>query len=74
MKPGDLRRFRDGPFTLGDPAKRVEESTFMVLRVGELTERLPRYCVVDILLNGMQETNLGYFWVKDSSEAIDEVR
>ena len=71
MKPGELRRFTVGPFTLGDPAKRVEESTFMVLRVGELAEGPTRYCVVDILLDGMQETNLGYFWVKDSSEAVD---
>jgi hypothetical protein len=70
MKPGDLRRFRDGPYGLDNDG--FEGSTFMVLRVGELAERLPRYCVVDILLGGMQETNLGYNWVEDSSEAINE--
>ena len=70
MKPGDLRRFKDSLFALG--ADHVEGSTFMVLRVGELVEQTARYCVVDILLDGKREAGLGYFWVEDSSEVLNE--
>ena len=44
----------------------------MVLRVGELVEQTARYCVVDILLDGVLEEGLGYFWVMDNSETISE--
>jgi hypothetical protein len=43
----------------------------MVLRVNAARE-WPR--TVDILLDGGLEDGLGYFWVEDSSEAIDEAR
>jgi hypothetical protein len=67
MNPGELRRFRDSLFALG--ADHVEGSTFMVLRVDHVTER---YRGVDILLDGKREAGLGYFWVEDSSEVLNE--
>ena len=66
MQPGDLRRFRDSLIALG--ADHVEGSTFMVLRVDHVTDRVRG---VDILLDGKREEGLGYFWVEDSSEAVD---
>jgi hypothetical protein len=67
MQPGDLRRFKDS-LTLTVPAH-FEGSTFMVLRVYPATERVRG---VDILLNGNWEEGLGYFWVEDNSEAVNE--
>ena len=64
MGPGDLRRFKDG--RLG---KAYAGRTFMVLR-----EQGPDGFLrggVDILIDGRVETNLGYFWVKDTSETLD---
>jgi hypothetical protein len=46
----------------------VEGSTFMVLRVNPARP----HCTVDILIDGGLEEGLGYFWVKDSSEVINE--
>ena len=70
MKPGELRRFRDSLIALG--ADYVEGSTFMVLCVNESTEGESRWWAVDILLDGGLEEGLGYFWVEDSSEVINE--
>jgi hypothetical protein len=75
MQPGDLRRFRDSLIALG--ADHVEGSTFMVLRVNDRARREgydnPRLdLVVDILIDGGLETDLGYSWVEDSSEVISE--
>jgi hypothetical protein len=70
MKRGDLRRFRDSLIALG--ADHVEGSTFMVLRVNDSAEGDTWRWVVDILLDGNVETDLGYFWVMDSSEVINE--
>ena len=71
MKPGDLRRFKDRP------EDRLEEgpgegSTFMVLRVNDSASCAPPRRAVDILLDGRVETDLGYSWVEDSSEVINE--
>jgi hypothetical protein len=70
MQPGDLRRFRDSLIALG--ADHVEGSTFMVLRVNDRARREgydnPRH----ILIDGNVETDLGYSWVEDSSEAVNE--
>jgi hypothetical protein len=62
MKPGDLRRFKDDLNTTG--AGGPEGRTFLVLQVRQMT--------VDILLDGGVEAGLGYFWVEDSSEHVDE--
>ena len=70
MQPGDLRRFRDSLIALG--ADHVEGSTFVVLCVNESTEGESRWWAVDILLDGKREEGLGYFWVEDSSEAVNE--
>jgi len=67
VKPGDLRRFKDGPWYLDYDG--FEGSTFVVLRVNEARE-VPR--TVDILFDGGLETDLGYFWVENSSEAVNE--
>ena len=67
MQPGDLRRFRDSLTALG--VDHFEGSTFVVLeasgRVGAEPTR------VDILLDGRCETDLGFHWVRDSSEVLD---
>ena len=66
MKPGDLRQFKDSKRARDlDPAR--EGRTFMVLGV----DRRPG---VDILIDNRVETDLGYFWVMDNSEAVDESR
>jgi hypothetical protein len=67
MQPGDLRRFRDSLIALG--ADHVEGGTFMVLRVDPAGERIRG---VDILIDGHVDEGLGYFWVEDSSEAVNE--
>ncbi len=70
MKKGDLRRFKDdmigsmGPFP---------GSTFMVLDVATWQVLTGSPCsTVDILIDGVLEEGLGYFWVEDSSEAVNE--
>jgi hypothetical protein len=70
MKPGELRRFRDSLIALG--ADHVEGSTFMVLRVNDSGCRAGTRLVVDILIDGGLETDLGYSWVEDSSEVISD--
>ena len=69
MKPGDLRRFKNGPYELeGDG---FEGSTFMVLKV-DMAGRNRVAHTVDILRDGKREEGLGYHWVEDSSEVISE--
>ena len=67
MQPGDLRRFRDSLIALG--AHDGGGGTFVVLRVDPATERIRG---VDILIDGHVDEGLGYFWVEDSSEVINE--
>ena len=69
MKPGDLRRFRDSLIALG--VTHLEGSTFMVLKV-DMAGRNRVTHTVDILIDGGLEEGLGYFWVEDSSEAVNE--
>lgn len=69
MKDGDLRRFRS---SIAHGTDYTEGSTFMVLRVN--TFRHVAGGIVDILLDGGIEEGLGYFWVEDNSEAINETR
>ena len=69
MKKGDLRRFKDD--MIGSMGPRPE-STFMVLRVNAAAATGSPCPTVDILLDGKREEGLGYFWVEDSSEAVDE--
>jgi len=69
MKPGDLRRFKDSLIALG--ATHHEGRTFMVLRVNDSAAVGPPRPAVDILIDGRVETDLGYFWVKDSSEVLN---
>ena len=70
MKPGDLRRFKgDMIGSMSDVL--VGGGTFVVLRVDPATERIRG---VDILIDGHVDEGLGYFWVEDSSETINEDR
>ena len=70
MKPGDLRRFKgDMIGSMSDVL--VGGGTFVVLRVDPATERIRG---VDILIDGHVDEGLGYFWVEDSSETINEAR
>lgn len=72
MKPGDLRRFKDS-LIARRRADGDEGSTFMVLRVDPATRwPAPSRCV-DILIDGHVDEGLRYFWVEDSSEAINPV-
>jgi hypothetical protein len=64
MKPGDLRQFKDGK-RARDLGRSHAGRTFMVLREGAGAG-------VDILIDGRVEADLGYFWVKDSSEVLSE--
>ena len=70
MKPGDLRRFKDG-LKSSEKTQRVSGQPFVVLRVVASTAG---YRVVDVLVNGKLEKGLGHNWVMDNSEAISEVR
>ena len=72
MKPGELRRLRDNFHALG--AEHLRGRTFMVLRVNDSASCDPPRPAVDILIDGRVETDLGYFWVKDSSEVLNAAR
>ena len=67
MKRGDLRRFSDSLMALG--VDHFEGSTFVVLEVSGRVGVEPTR--VDILIDGRHETDLGYHWVRDSSEVLD---
>ena len=67
MKPGELRRFSDSLMALG--ADHFGGRTFMVLRADPASAR----ALVDILIDGRHETDLGYFWVEDRSELLEPV-
>ena len=68
MQPGDLRRFRDSLTALG--VDHFEGSTFVVLEVSGRVGVEPTR--VDILLDGRRETDLGFHWVEQNSEALNE--
>jgi len=70
VKVGELRRFKDGPWSPFDGG--FEGTTFVVLRVNDSGCRAGRRLVVDILIDGGLETDLGYSWVEDSSEVVNE--
>ena len=68
MKPGDLRRFRDSLTAFR--RHHFEGSTFVVLEVSGRVGAEPTR--VDILLDGRRETDLGFHWVEQNSEALNE--
>jgi hypothetical protein len=71
MKPGELRVFRDSSIVLS-PTDDFERGTFIVLKVNPMYGTSVR--TVDILLDGGIEEGLGYFWVEDNSEVLNESR
>lgn len=68
MKPGDLRQFVDSTIVLGTALDPGPGSTFIVLKVTPYKSGR----TVDILLDGRLEEGLGYLWVEDNSEALNE--
>ena len=68
MKPGDLRQFVDSTIVLGAALDPWPGSTFIVLKVTPYKSGR----TVDILLDGRLEEGLGYRWVEDNSETINE--
>ena len=68
MKPGELRRFSDSLMAFG--VDHFEGSTFVVLEVSGRVGVEPTR--VDILLDGRRETDLGFHWVEQNSEALNE--
>ena len=68
MKPGDLRQFVDSMVVLGVADVAWESRAFIVLKVTPTGSGR----TVDILLDGRLEEGLGYRWVEDNSEAINE--
>ena len=70
MQPGDLRRFNDR--LRAARAGHWSEGTFVVLEVSSRVGAEPTR--VDILLDGRCETDLGYHWVRDNSEPLNETR
>ena len=68
MKPGELRRFSDSLMAFG--VDHFEGSTFVVLEVSGRVGVEPTR--VDILLDGRRETDLGFHWVEQNSEDLNE--
>lgn len=69
MKPGDLRQFVDSMIVLGATDEALWEGrTFIVLKVTPFKSGR----TVDVLLDGRVEEGLGYFWVEDHSEPVNE--
>jgi hypothetical protein len=67
MKPGDLRRFRDGFHAVG--AEHLRGRVFMVL---EVIMQGSYAAMVNILVPGGVQLEWGYPWVKENSEVINE--
>jgi hypothetical protein len=67
MKSGDLRRFSDSWPTL--VAEHLRGRVFMVLEVSGTAGWEPTR--VDILIDGRRQTDLGFHWVEQNSEALN---
>jgi hypothetical protein len=71
MKPGDLRRFRDG---LKDPGKteRISGQPFVVINIHPYPHPDAQRGQVDFLVGGRIETGWSLMWVMNNSEVISE--
>jgi hypothetical protein len=69
MKPGDLRRFKDGSWR-GGTTKRFSGQHFMVINIRSHSVPAPRDRT-DILIGGQIET-WSVAWIMNNSEAVDE--
>ena len=67
MKPGELRRFKDGFHAVG--AEHLRGFTFMVL---EVIEHRTGARGVNILVPDGVKLDWGYPWVEENSEVINE--
>ena len=72
MKPGDLRRFKDGLRGSGS-TERVSGQPFVVINIHPHPVAPPR-CAdrTDFLVGGRIETGWSLMWVMNNSEAVDE--
>ena len=76
MKPGDLRRFRDGLEGSGR-TERVSGQPFVIINVQPQRQRrglTPRVARTDFLIDGRIETGWSLMWVMNNSEVINEAR
>jgi hypothetical protein len=72
MKPGDLRRFKDGSWR-GGTIKRFSGQHFMVINIRSRIMGAPRDRTT-ILIGGQIETGWSVAWIMNNSEAVDESR
>ena len=70
MKPGDLRRFKDGSWR-GGTIKRFSGQHFTVINIRSHSVPAPRDRT-DILIDGRIETGWSVEWLMNNSEAVDE--
>jgi hypothetical protein len=70
MKPGDLRRFKDGSGR-GGTIKRFSGQHFMVINIRSHRVLAPRDRT-DVLIGGQIETGWSVAWIMNNSEAVDE--
>jgi hypothetical protein len=70
MKPGDLRRFKDG-LKGSEKTQRVSGQPFVVINIRSHSVPAPRDRT-DILIGGQIETGWSVAWIMNNSEAVDE--
>ena len=68
MKPGDLRRFKDG-LSGSATVEQCSGLVFMVLKVDRYSDGARS---ADILLEGKVDPGWGGNWIEDNSEVISE--
>ena len=74
MNPGDLRRFYESPWPLHGESFKAGK-IFMIVNVHAvdvLGGASPRLQWVDILLEGKLHNGLGFPWVQQNSETLNE--
>jgi len=71
MKPGDLRRFKDGLRGSGS-TERVSGQPFVVINIHPHLHEHSTPGRTDFLVGGRIEAGWSLRWVKDNSEALNE--
>ena len=71
MKPGDLRRFKDG-LRGSESTERISGQPFVVINTQLHSWRPPVLGGVDFLIGGRIETGWSLTWVMNNSEALNE--
>jgi len=73
MKPGELRRFKDG-LRGSEIIERVSGQPFVVINTPAITAGSSVLGGVDFLVGGRIETGWSLTWVKKQSEVLNEGR